>query len=98
MICIRPANQLPPHALIPANDFEREIWDDLYVPTFESFQDSRVVLSPRARETAGRAKPTDLPARPATFHDLTRAFEWLTQFAVLSIAIGVLVFLYGIFA
>lgn len=98
MICKRGISELPPHALTAANDFEREIWDDIYlaVPKYESFHQSRAV-PPQQRDSRAGFPLTPQP-RPATFYNLTRAFEWLTQFAVLSIALGVLLFLYGIFS
>lgn len=95
MICKRGTSELPPHALVPANDFEREIWDDIYlsVPKYESFQQSRAVPPQQRDSRAGLIPP--LP-RPATYHNLTRVFARLIDFLALAFAMVMIFALFGL--
>lgn len=90
MIC-KTQSQLPPHALIPANDLEREIWDDVYltVPKFESFDNSDAASSRSAFDSRA-ALPFSPKARPATFHNWTNLFAKAVDFAAFAIVLAML--------
>lgn len=79
----------------PENDFEREIWEDVYLAPFET-DESRESLHV-LRAPAGRAAPPEI-ARPATLYDLTRFFARFVDVLAMILIMVMLAFVFGLFA